>query len=252
MKKLLLMLILLNIMIMLCISQITEDKRDANQKYLDRYTAGIKIFDDNELLKEKIIKILKAKEHTYRTIFDDLVTSINEDYSQISELSKYQNKIIYLMLINLKDTAFVNKIGQIIKEDVENIYSESGGIIRFTKDGKIYLRCSKSDAEYQHDEIYNDSYYLSQKEDSLPKIGYFHLHATTYNETPYAGPGSSDIIHASLLYKCNMVNEFVITSLEKGKFNIDYYGIDKREGIVGLLYKNDDVKVIDLGNYYYK
>lgn len=156
------------------------------------------------------------------------------------------------MLIRLKDTAFVNVMGQTIKEDVEDITSEHGGIIRFNKDGKIFLRCSKSNSDFQEGEDNNNLYYLSQKEDSLSKIGYFHFHAATYNETPYAAPGALDMMHASYPNKCNMVNEFVITSLRKGKFNIDYYGMDIRAGEVGLLYEGEDVKVIDLGNYNYR
>jgi hypothetical protein len=256
-------LIFLNIMILPCVSQTLKaksDLRDINQKYLDANIARIKIFNNNKLLKEKIIKILKRKEHTHR-VSNDSIYSINEDYSQISELSLYQNKVIYLMLINLKDTTFLNRIGQIIKEDVEDIYSEIGGIIKFTKSGKIYLKCFKSDMESEHNEDYNDTYYFPQKEDSFPKIAYFHMHAAIYNETPYAGPSSWDIMHALYPYKLNMVNEFVITSLEKGKFNVDYYGTDIRAGehvnniIDGLLYKGNDIKqvnVIDLGNYYYK
>jgi len=229
-----------------------KDKRDVNQKYLDANTIGIKILNDSELLKEKIIKILKVKEHTYRTMFDDTISSINENYSQVSELSKYQNKVIYLMLIRLKDTVFLNRIGQIIKKDIEDKYSEIGGIIKFNKSGKIYLRCSKSTLECLQDEDNNDSYYISKNENALPKVGCFHLHAAVYNETAYAGPGALDIMTASFPQAgYNMINEFVITSLKKGEFNIDYYGMDIRANKYGLLDKNEDVKIIDLGNYKY-
>jgi hypothetical protein len=234
-------------------TNINKDRRDVNQKYLDVNTIGIKNFNNSELLKEKIIKILKVKEHTYRTVFDDSINSLyNEDYSQVSELSKYQNKIIYLMLIRLKDTVFLNRIGKIIKEDVEDKYSEIGGIIRFNKSGKIYLRCSKSTLDCLQDEDNNDSYYISKNENALPKVGYFHLHAPTYNEAVYAGPGAMDIMSASFSNEYNMINEFIITSLKKGEFNIDYFGMDIRAGEYGLLYEGDDVKVIDLGNYIYK
>lgn len=255
MKKILIIsaLFLSTIIIQAQTTNISKDRRDVNQKYLDANTTGIKNFKDGELLKEKIIKILKVKEHTYRTVFDDSINSLySEDYSQVSELSKYQNKIIYLMLIRLKDTAFLNRIGKIIKEDIEDKYSEIGGIIRFNKSSKIYLRCSKSTLDYLQDEDNNDSYYISKNENTLPKVGYFHLHAPTYNEAAYAGPGAMDIMAASFSYEYNMINEFVITSLKKGEFNIDYFGMDIRAGEFGLLYEGGDVKIIDLGNYNYK
>jgi hypothetical protein len=157
------------------------------------------------------------------------------------------------MLIRLKDTAFLNKIGKIIKKDVEDKYSEIGGIIKFNKNGKLYLKCSKSTLECLQDEDNNDTYYISKNENTLPKVGYFHLHATTYNEAAYAGPGAMDIMATSFpLTEYNMINEFVITSLKKGEFNIDYFGMDIRAGEYDLLYKGNDVKTIDLGNYKYE
>jgi hypothetical protein len=252
MKKLLSLSIFLTVFMLVGISQPTVDKRDTDQKYIDANTTGIKIFNNNELLKERIINIIKTKEYTYRTTYGDSIRPHNESYSQVLDLSIHQNKIIYLMLISLKDTMFLNRIGEIIKEDVNDIYSESGGIIKFEKNRKIYLKNIKSTAEFKHDEIFNNTYYLPEKEDSVSKIAYFHLHATTYNETPYAGPSSLDLMHASFLHHSNMTNEFLITSLKKGKFNIDYYGMDIRAGETGLLYEGDDIKIIDLGNYCYK
>jgi len=248
MKKLLLLL-LLSIISIICISQMSKDRRDKNQKYLDNYTATNKILSNDVILQEKIIQILNSKEHCYRVIYGDSVRVFNESYPAANPLSKYQNQIIYLMLINLRDTSFCNTIGKIIKCDVENIYSECGGIVLFTTHNKIYLKCIKSLMENLYDEDFNDSYYLPEKEDTLPKIAYFHLHATTYNEDLYAGPSLLDLLHSLFILPNNMTNEFVITSIEKGKFNIDYYGIDMRFGEIKV---SRGVKIVDLGVYTYK
>ena len=245
------MLLLLCAMITFCNSQ-TKDKRDINQKYFDANTIGIKIFHNQNLLQDSIITILKAKKHTTRAMYDDTLRVVDESYSQIPDLSKYQNEVIYLMLISLRDTAFTNRIGRIIKNDVKNPYSESGGIIKFISSGKIYLRCIVSSKLALYDTAFNSSYYLPHELSFLPRAGYFHLHATSYNEATYAGPGFMDLMHASFLEGCNMDNEFVITPIKKGEFNIDYYGMDIRVTETSFMFVGEDVKVIDLGNYFYK
>jgi hypothetical protein len=245
-KKLLLLLIL-NIFSLSCISQI-RDKRDESQKYIDAHIKGIPLYNDNKLLQDKIIKILSTKEHTYR-FWKDSTNRKDEGYLQIYDLSRYQNIIIFLMLIRLKDTLFLNTIGKIIKEDVKDVYSESGGIIIFDKSNKLYCKCFKSEKDYLRDEIFNNTYYIPEKTNFISKVTYFHLHASTYNEKKYAGPSPLDLMHSSFPFPNNMINEFVITSIEKGIFNIDYYGLDVR---VGELEPSPGVKIIDLGNYKYK
>jgi len=228
---------------------ILNEKKDIIKKYLDTNTAKIKIFNDTELLKKEIIKEIKKNNHTYRIKYneEDQANSaplFNEDYSQINELSLHQNKTIYLMVSALKDSSFVNNIGRIINKDIKNKYSESGGVVNFDEKGKINLRCSISALYYLRDKKNDGDYLLSEEEDSLPKIAYFHLHAPSYNETFFAGPSTADILILEAgLVKSNIVSEFIITSLKKGKFNIDYFGAD--------IEKSKKAKIIDLGNYSY-
>lgn len=230
-------------------NMISDERRNIVQRYLNANLGKNKIFSNEELLEEKIIKTLRGKTHSYRTknIEKDSISSIplfNEHYSQIKELSANQNKIIYLMLTSLKDSSFTNRIGNMIEEDIKNKYSENGGIINFKAKEKINMRYSKSDLDYLKDKKNDGNYSISEKEDSLPKIAYFHLHATSYDETPFAGPSTTDVIilEANLI-DFNLINEFIITSLKKGEFNIDYLGVD--------IIKSKKSKIIDLGNYSY-
>lgn len=247
-----------------------------NKEYLDKNTTEKNVSDDEESLKENIIKILEKNSHTYRTkeaeenyikenIYEVKKIKRNspkryayiikrnsvknnqlpsENYSQISELSINQNKIIYLMLTSLKDPSFVNEIGRIIKKDIENKYTEFGGIVEFKENGKINLRWLESELIGLKDKKNDGRYLIPKNENLLPKIAYFHLHADTYNETLFAGPSNVDIlILEDTSLATGMANEFIITSLKKGKFNIDYTGVDIEKG--------KKAKIIDLGNYNY-
>jgi hypothetical protein len=72
------------------------------------------------------------------------------------------------------------------------------------------------------------------------------LHAEDYNDSIFAGASEKDIFSVESNYKFNVsnwINEFIITSLRKGEFNVDYIGLD--------LNKDDKVRAIDLGNYSY-
>lgn len=240
MKKIIAFLIFLNIIF----SSFSQSKnRNRDQEYLDQNTKSLR---DEKLLKEKIIKILEKKEFTYRTKDSSYFRKYTEEYSQIENLSFSQNKVIYLMLMRLQNPFFVNKIGELIRKDVSDQYSELGGIVRFDQNHLIYFRPSDSQLKVSNSKVNNNFYLIPDKEDSLPKVAYFHLHSTSFNEREFSGPSNLDILITEVhLMDCNMVNEFVITSLEEGKFNIDYDGIDIKS-------KYNIAIVIDLGNYSYK
>lgn len=211
------------------------NKRD--EKYLYENTRGIDILNNEKMLKDSIIGLLKDITHTYR---ED--NPVNEHYSQINKLSLRQNKVIYLIMGALTDSSFVNGIGKIINEDIKNIYSEIGGIVDFREKNKINLRRLESGASKDPS---NDEYYSISLEAYLSKkIGYFHQHANEYDERKFAGPSSADIDLIELSFAIsNLINEFIITSLKKGEFNMDYAGVDFR--------KDKKARTIDLGNYFY-
>jgi hypothetical protein len=220
-----------------------QDRKD--EEYLYENTRNLPILKNERKLKDSIVYFLENVSHTYR---ED--RPVNEHYSQIENLSSKQKKAVYLMLGSLKDSSFANNIGKIIYENIKESYLEKGGIIDFKEEGKINLRCIESagkrykrainDTNYHYDQGYSvtEKAYLSRK------IGYFHLHAEKYNERKFSGPSTTDeyVIESSLEIS-NVINEFIITTLKKGEFNMDYTGVD--------IAKSKKAITIDLGNYSY-
>jgi hypothetical protein len=141
---------------------------------------------------------------------------------------------------SLKDSSFRNKIGNIIKEDVYDKYAEHGGIV-ILRNNKINLKTLESTLKR---DTSNNNLYGQRDKKLLPEnIAEFHLHAASYNEEKYSSPSSDDLVISYFnkeLY--NESHEFVITSIKKGEFNIDYYGGDK---------KDKEIINLDLGNYDY-
>jgi hypothetical protein len=222
------------------INRIVNEVAKRDEEYLHENTARIGIFKDETVLKSKIIKDLKVRTHTYG--IDSLF--FKEYYSQINELSLNQNKVIYLMLTSLRDSSFVNKIGRIIEEDIKNKYSESGGVVNFVEKNKINLKPVESELSKLRDERNNIEYQLPSEDYLSKKIAHFHMHASEYDETLSAGLGIKEILtlaKSSILF--GRINEFIITSLKKGEFNIDYVGVDPE--------KDKKIRIIDLGNYFY-
>jgi hypothetical protein len=219
---------------------------DINKEYLSQNTAEIEIFNNKKALRQEIINELKKVKHTYRE--DNPL--INERYSQVNELSLNQSKVIYLMINSLKDSSFVNNIGEIIANDIENEYSELGGMVNFKEKNKIHLKCleseSYSESYKMNDKSNNKGYAPPSNSFSSKKIAYFHLHAEDYNDSIFAGSSKDDIFSVESNYKFNVsswINEFIITSIKEGEFNIDYIGVDPEKGIT--------IRIIDLGNYFY-
>jgi len=196
-----------------------------------------------EKYKQKIITYLEGKEHSYRDSIKSMVPKYNEDFlPQADSLHEDQLKVINLMLKNLKNKKFIEEIGGAIFNDVDDEYSAHGGVIESDLNEKLKLTFVEN--KLPKIKRFNDLYLPSEEINSMDYLAEFHFHAETYNQTPLSGPNPLDqILQKSKLYKKEFVHEFVITSLEKGKFNIDYFGSHK--GTDGKM------RVVDLGNYNY-
>lgn len=215
-----------------------------NELYLEGILEHSEFFNNHFDLAQAIVNYIKHKTPTIRVEKNDKNTVLTEDFSQVYDLSLSQNQIIYLMLKSLKNQNFINKIGQIIEEDVKDKYAEHGGIIQVSKNLELELKTIPSEDTKDKLEENNSFYNLPDWAENISQIAKFHLHAMNYDESKFAGPGEQDLIGTnSLLDITGKTNEFIITSLKKGKFNIDYFGGDK------LIHKK--VKIIDLGNYEY-
>jgi hypothetical protein len=221
-----------------------KETSKANEEYIQSFVENSEFFNNYFNLSQTIFTELKHKQHTPRIEKNYQNTALTEHFSQIYDLSLSQSQRIYLMLKSLKNQDFLNRIGKIIEEDVQDKYSEHGGIITINPNLGLELRVIQSEDAKEKIEENNSFYNLSDWENFTKNISKFHLHAMSYDESKFAGPGSQDLIIADTERDIvGKTNEFIITSLKKGKFNIDYVGGDK------LI--NKQVKVIDLGNYEY-
>jgi|GEM_PF-5643464 len=215
-----------------------------NEEYLQSFMETSEFFNNYFNLSQIIFTELKHKQHTPRIEKNYQDTTLTEHFSQVYDLSLSQSQRIYLMLKSLKNKDFLNRIGKIIEEDIKDKYSEHGGIITINPNLSLELRTIQSEDAKDKIEENNSFYNLPDLENFTPRVAKFHLHAMSYDEFKFAGPGSQDIIITNAEREIiGKTNEFIITSLEKGRFNIDYFGGDK------LIHKQ--VRVIDLGNYEY-
>lgn len=220
--------------------KLLEETDMKNEEYLNENTKNIFLFNDDRELKDSLIVELREKEHAFRMPRPVYF----EHYYQVNYLSTDQNKVIYLILSSLKDSSFTNEIGRIIKKDIENKYTEMGGIINFKKENKIELNCLESELAKQKKEENDCRYLFPPGAVFMKKIAYFHLHSSQFDESSYAGPSSEDLMSSQQTsYFLRTDNNFLITSLKKGKFNIDYFGVDT--------INDKKVRTVDLGNYYY-
>ncbi|MBI2666376.1 hypothetical protein HYX13_02075 [Candidatus Woesearchaeota archaeon] len=80
------------------------------------------------------------------------------------------------------------------------------------------------------------------------KVANFHLHSSTENSKPYAGPsGNSQHGDIGLVF-AQQIDGLVITKLEGNKFNVDFY----TQGGAPISTVTKNLPVVDLGNYEYE
>jgi hypothetical protein len=191
----------------------------------------------DQFSKDKINSMLDTVKPAYRKNKSDvpLFHTLDDTFSLGQRLR------IYFMLDALKDTSFRNNIGAMIIDDVMDRYAEHGGVVTFDKKNNIkFIKINSSLPRTRHN---NDYYYYDMDSIKIPFIAPYHLHASTFEESDFADPSSLDLLSPEFeLRRVGETHGFVITSLKKGKFNVDYYGGDKAFG---------GVKIVDLGVYNY-
>lgn len=207
-----------------------------NNEYFLNNLKGKPNLQNEEYLRKEINKFLESSKHVYARKDTTKLPIYN-----VSELNISQLQRIYIMYEYLKDSSSLQEIGKIIEEDVLDMYAEHGGIIIFNKK-KIYFKTLES--YVKRDTSNNKLYGVPDEAADIPNIGYFHLHATSNNEEGSANPSDRDVIIAYFTtHANNESHDFLITPINRGTFNIDYYGGNKEI--------NPVIKVLDLGNYTY-
>jgi len=197
-------------------------------------------------LKNQISDRLKKEEHTKRS----------DDYAPYSEDFDAEKDRLTLMELNAIKTIqnsltpeTISQIGRLIQEDLKTGETTIFGVRKDGTKGDFKLIADKTElgglAFYDPETktIKFVSYEPNNMENNgafnAPKIPFseratsfsFHLHATNIDDSKYAGPSFADSLSSVFTG-----NGIVITSIGKGKFNIDYYTPER---------------VVDLGNYVY-
>jgi len=209
-------------------------------------------WDEGEL-RNYITEKVSERNHCYRK-----ETDYAEGISQVEDISDI--RLLYLVkgyVDYFSDKDNVETMGKVIDKDLNDPFSEAGGIVLSEKEGYKFFQVP---AERELKDLRNnDAYPIPKWSEAIGKIGIFHLHATRFDDKRYCGPsGDAEISedNEGLRYRGDLgvlrnannpiTMDCVITSTKKegmgkGSFNVDVYFID------GL----GEIKVLDLGIYSY-
>jgi len=208
---------------------------------------------DEEKLKTHLKERLGSKDHCFRKY-----TDYNEAASQLDDIENIN--ILYLIkgyVDFFDDEENVKAIFDIMEKDLQNHYSEEGGLVLYTDAGYRFMRFTKGDNKLKNLEN-NHSYSLPDWFEYIGRIGIFHFHATKEEDVKYCGPSGSaesdlkffngDI---GILRSYNEHNPYemdvVITKLKGDRVNADIYFRDVSRFI--LKSNKSTATILDLGIY---
>ena len=176
-------------------------------------------------------------------------------YYPFIDLTKNQRFKIYTFLeaLNTKETQ--REISQLIRDDLNNPYSEHGGIVKFNF-GRLKFENRESAFSSLNDIENNDSY--------RPKDGWindcfarYHLHALFKNSSLYSFPSiveykdgelAGDLYNSKLFAQKNGEDHAIVITPKGDSFNVDYYSTTISSGIFSPLRKAKSL-IVDLGDY---
>lgn len=208
---------------------------ELNHKYFKANYDGFE--SDIDKIEDELITRLNALPKTMRinTYYGEMFVP-QKDRLHLTQLNK-----IKFMLDEFQKPKILTQIGDIIRRDVNNKFTEFGGRVIIEDDGDILYEVDERAIEIANKEnnLEHDGYFIgththAEKRGSV--VG-FHLHALEYDEATFAGPSIPDVDYA----KATKKDQVVITSIGcvSGKrcFNADFFAPQN--------------VVIDLGNYCY-
>jgi len=194
---------------------------------------------DTKALKSEIINKITARDYCYRADTDYI-----EDISQVDTINDVNILSAIKGYIDYLDRPEnVRKMFGTIDDDLAETQSELGGVVVQTIDGYSFELCEP------RAKLDNIHYRGHGWMDLIGKIGDFHLHATSENDTEWCGPSGSAIrketsVDFGSIRENSKTNPYqvdiVITKLEGCRFNADVYFINP---------DTDNGIVLDLGSY---
>jgi len=240
-----------------CSSTITIKKEIINNAnhlyaYIESRDDLEEFFWDHEKLKDATFEKLLEREHHYSWELNN-VWSLSERPELIYGMTHLQTWRIYLMLEALEDPEFVSEIQKMIFDDLNDPYSEHGGIV--VLDPVEGIKFVRYDGKYavKKDPRNNSRYFLPREAMGVPHIFQYHIHADGTICMNGIGPSLSlndrgvmqgDVIE--VLHRISRdydAHDIVIEQMEGGRFNMDYYGGNLIRGIIPRF------GILDLGVY---
>jgi len=248
--------------------------KDAYRGYIAKVVAEMishseiyRAIEDYDGFVKNIQKELKRKKGTSRKVslkhrfFRKINGVKSKETYNLKKTNPAQVFRIYIFLESLKCRGTRNHIGEALRNDIADKFSEHGGLILINPhqnylDQPIIFHHLVSVRAKERNYDNNGNYARPGIDESVegsekfvdfrPCIASYHLHATTEDSSQYAGPSSTDLVgsHRYAVMQGGMSNQIVVTKLEGNKFNIDYYSTVIING------KTKDW-IIDLGDYTY-
>ena len=205
-----------------------------------------------EYIIKRIENDLEGRDHTIRefTSYEEShdVYDTKKVHKRLEKLRVNHLLRIVCLLKAIGRAEFRKQIADEIKKDMNDPYNEHGGLIVTKGDNNLKLKPYISALAVHKKEEYNNAYLLPKEAERESRFCEYHLHATSWDDTFYAGPSEGDFITGGDLaagrlkshHKGRYTMGVVITKIYGENFNVDAYFCAPGEHFV-----------IDLGNYGY-
>ncbi len=204
------------------------------------------IIANPEAAKQSLVDKLKSVPHTCRKDLPGFNNyTYREDSSGVYKLTPRQLLRVYLLMEALQNEKFMRHLGTLVEKDLNDPYSEHGGLVLFDKEGKLVFRPVESEFTKQKDPKGDSSYRMPKEALETPYIAVYHFHVISEDGTIFAGPSLNDFLnlHGRILDD-GEAYEIVVTKLRGRRLNIDFYSGEKKNSQIVFV-------TLDLGNYRY-
>ncbi|MEM3074873.1 MAG: hypothetical protein QW727_02950 [Candidatus Pacearchaeota archaeon] len=153
----------------------------------------------------------------------------------------------------MKEEKIRKRIGELVENDLNDKYSEHGGIIHL-RFGGVYFENIESVVSGEKSEK-NNTKYVRNYDFKKGIFAEYHIHAVYENSSFYSFPSMvkyeegrlyGDVLRAfDMVVKFGEYHAFLFTKIEGKKFNVDYYG--GKKDYLG----KPTISIVDIGDFEY-
>lgn len=169
----------------------------------------------------------------------------------LRKVSSRQFLRAYLLFEALQGQELIDNLGELVEEDLQDVYSEHGGLVCFDDEGELFFRPIESVLAKEKDLKNNHRFMLPPEAYAIPHVFRYHFHAISEDNSHDSGPSGyapgtkGDLISCADETRYRGESHCVLVSkLSGSKVNVDYYTGEMMNGRV-------KIAVIDMGDYEY-